>query len=303
MAQPASSERASFLGVLQERAARLIDLLAHPKGSLGEEDVWRLSLGAAFATLLAVTRSIFCVVSACVLALAGCEESADQDEPTPHLATATAGPASLGDWVPSDRGGSPHPDPSTSPMADPDTPAPPNAAPMVTGTVRETMVAAGYDYMRVETEEGDRWVAAMNAHVEVGDRIQAGGIVMHDFHSNSLDRTFDQIVLASNVFVIGPDGLPVGGAAPGANPHGAMPGASPHGPMPGAAVPGANPHGPMPGAVPGANPHGAMPGAMPGAATPGAANPHGAMGASPHGAGGAPPAAHGAGGPGTPGHP
>jgi hypothetical protein len=225
-----------------------------------------------------VKRNLFCVVSAYVLALAGCDEPADQDEPTPHV-TASAGPASLGDWVPSDQGGTAHPgahpDPRTSPMADPDTPPPPNAAPMVTGTVRETMVAAGYDYMRVETAEGDRWVAAMGAHVAVGDRVQAAGIVMHDFHSNSLDRTFDQIVLASNVRQIGPDGQPIGGA-PAANPHegmgdmgGVPPGtANPHGSM------GASPHGSM-----GASPHGSM-----------GASPHGSMGASPHGDLGASPA-------------
>ena len=71
----------------------------------------------------------------------------------------------------------------------------------VAGTVRETMDAAGYTYMQVETANGVRWVAANQTTVAVGDRVEAAGTVMHGFRSNSLDRTFDQLVLASSVVV------------------------------------------------------------------------------------------------------
>ena len=62
----------------------------------------------------------------------------------------------------------------------------------VTGTVAETMQSGGYRYVRLE--EKGTWIAANNFDVSVGDKIQfSGGSEMKNFHSNSLDRTFESI--------------------------------------------------------------------------------------------------------------
>jgi len=63
---------------------------------------------------------------------------------------------------------------------------------LVTATVAETLQAGGYRYVKLE-EQGI-WIAANDFEVSVGDRIQfGGGSEMKNFHSNSLDRTFDSI--------------------------------------------------------------------------------------------------------------
>lgn len=76
-------------------------------------------------------------------------------------------------------------------------------SPLVTGTVAETMDAASYTYMRLTTANGDVWVAAMQMPVAVGNQVEASGSMMPGFHSNTLNRTFDQIVFASSARVVG----------------------------------------------------------------------------------------------------
>ncbi|MFQ5423118.1 MAG: nucleotide-binding protein [Phycisphaerae bacterium] len=70
------------------------------------------------------------------------------------------------------------------------------------GTVRETMDSGGYTYMRVDTDHGQAWVAATQMKVAVGDTVTlAGAMPMKDFHSNTLDRTFDEILFAASAVV------------------------------------------------------------------------------------------------------
>ena len=83
-------------------------------------------------------------------------------------------------------------------------------SPVVAGTVAETIDAAGYTYMRLTTSNGDVWVAAMQMPVTVGNRVEASGSTMPGFHSNTLNRTFDQIVFANSARVVGGGG---GGSA------------------------------------------------------------------------------------------
>lgn len=84
------------------------------------------------------------------------------------------------------------------------------------GTVRETMDAAGYTYLRVEEGERSHWVAALQMDVEVGDRVEiAGGSAIRDFRSRTLDRTFDQIIFAGRARVLGENDAPM---APGQAP-------------------------------------------------------------------------------------
>ena len=65
---------------------------------------------------------------------------------------------------------------------------------MVRGNVLETMDAAGYTYVLLDTAAGQRWVAAQQTPVAVGDIVQTNqGMAMQNFTSPSLDRTFEVI--------------------------------------------------------------------------------------------------------------
>ena len=82
------------------------------------------------------------------------------------------------------------------------TPAPePGEAPAQTpasAEVLETMDSGGYTYVRLQTGDGEIWAAGPVTPVAVGDQIVLGdGMVMNDFHSPSLDRTFDSILFLS----------------------------------------------------------------------------------------------------------
>lgn len=80
----------------------------------------------------------------------------------------------------------------------------------ITGTITETMDAAGYTYMNIDTGQGGVWVAIPQTSVAKGENISVReGMVMKDFHSNAFDRTFDSIVFSPGVV----------GTAP-ASPHG-----------------------------------------------------------------------------------
>ena len=60
-------------------------------------------------------------------------------------------------------------------------PASPQAA-TITGKVTETMDAAGYTYVNVETETGSVWAAIPETKVEVGQEVAlAGGMEMQNF--------------------------------------------------------------------------------------------------------------------------
>jgi uncharacterized membrane protein YcgQ (UPF0703/DUF1980 family) len=81
-------------------------------------------------------------------------------------------------------------------MAMPKVSAPANA-PTVTGTIVETMNASGYTYMLVETGTEKTWVAIPAAAVEKGSTVKYyEGMVMKNFTSKTLDRTFDSVVFS-----------------------------------------------------------------------------------------------------------
>ena len=70
------------------------------------------------------------------------------------------------------------------------------------GTVAESIQAGGYVYIKLE-EQGI-WIAANNFPVSVGDSIQySGGAEMRDFHSKTLERTFESVFFVQNAFVVG----------------------------------------------------------------------------------------------------
>ena len=77
------------------------------------------------------------------------------------------------------------------------TPVPPG---MVRGEVLETMNSGGYTYVFMDTGQDQRWVAALETTVAVGDVVQTDpGMVMTGFTSQTLDRTFNAIYFVSGL--------------------------------------------------------------------------------------------------------
>ena len=75
----------------------------------------------------------------------------------------------------------------------------------VNGTVAETMDSGGYVYMKLESGQ---WVAASSFEVSKGDMIQySGAMEMNDFHSKSLDKTFESILFVSSASLVGKDNV------------------------------------------------------------------------------------------------
>lgn len=71
------------------------------------------------------------------------------------------------------------------------------------GVIKETMNAAGYTYIQVEAEGQAIWLAAPETDLMVGQVIAwSGGMVMRDFHSNTLNRDFDTLYFIDGVSVV-----------------------------------------------------------------------------------------------------
>lgn len=103
--------------------------------------------------------------------------------------------------------------------------ATPSAKP-VQGKVLETMDAAGYTYINVETDSGSKWIAVNQAAVEIGEEVSyIDGMVMKNFFSKSLDRTFPEIVFSGGL--VGKEAMPpaMPPQDPGADPFAKPPGA------------------------------------------------------------------------------
>jgi len=84
--------------------------------------------------------------------------------------------------------------------------AAPQMAPGWSGTVTETMDAAGYTYVQVDTGSEKIWAAAPKAEVKVGDAVVIPqGMAMNDYHSNTLDRTFPVVYFVDSLMVGGAD--------------------------------------------------------------------------------------------------
>ena len=96
--------------------------------------------------------------------------------------------------------------PTTSTPA-PATPAPtdhassaPAAPSGTTGTVVETMNAAGYTYVQVDDGQQKIWAAAPEFVVNVGDQVVVPeGMAMHNYHSQTLDRDFPVVYFVDSV--------------------------------------------------------------------------------------------------------
>ncbi|MGB3209736.1 MAG: DNA-binding protein [Desulforhopalus sp.] len=84
-------------------------------------------------------------------------------------------------------------------VAMPKASAPANA-PTGSGTIVETMNASGYTYMLIENGDINTWVAIPATTVEKGAKISYyEGMVMNNFTSKTLNRTFDSVIFSSGL--------------------------------------------------------------------------------------------------------
>lgn len=68
------------------------------------------------------------------------------------------------------------------------------------GTVLETMNAAGYTYIFVDSGVSKDWVAIPETEVTPGDRVSySQGMEMQNFYSKSLDRSFPSIIFSAGI--------------------------------------------------------------------------------------------------------
>lgn len=71
------------------------------------------------------------------------------------------------------------------------------------GKVDEVNNNSMYTYMHVVTDKGPVWIAASKATVKKGDNISfPDGAVMTNFHSKSMNKTFDTIIFLDKVEVM-----------------------------------------------------------------------------------------------------
>jgi hypothetical protein len=104
---------------------------------------------------------------------------------------------------------------ATAPASEPAQVAPAPQEAQLSGKVLETMNAAGYTYVNVETPTGPVWAALPETKVEVGqDVVLAGGMEMKNFESKTLGRTFDSVIFSTGIVPQGGEALAP--AAPGA---------------------------------------------------------------------------------------
>ena len=75
-----------------------------------------------------------------------------------------------------------------------------SASNTIKGAVVETMNAGGYTYLCLEKEGQKKWAAIPESQVSVGDEVEISqGMVMNNFTSKSLGRTFEAVVFSQGI--------------------------------------------------------------------------------------------------------
>jgi hypothetical protein len=93
--------------------------------------------------------------------------------------------------------------------------AAPAPATRLEGRVIETINAAGYTYLRVESGSGKVWAAAPEMPIKPGDHVVVSGAMpMANFHSKTLNRSFDVMYFSGSVIVNGKTPPASGAASP-----------------------------------------------------------------------------------------
>lgn len=71
------------------------------------------------------------------------------------------------------------------------------------GEVLETFQVENYTYVRINEQSKETWIAIPKLDVQVGDQIETSeGIIMKDFKSTTLKRTFPEIIFATKASII-----------------------------------------------------------------------------------------------------
>ncbi|MGD9546798.1 MAG: DNA-binding protein [Candidatus Krumholzibacteriia bacterium] len=87
-----------------------------------------------------------------------------------------------------------------------------------TGEILETMNSGGYTYVKLDTGKEQVWAAATETQVAVGQRVTVpAGMLMKDFPSKTLDRTFPEIWFVGGIY---PEGQAANQAQGGMPPSG-----------------------------------------------------------------------------------
>ena len=77
------------------------------------------------------------------------------------------------------------------------------ASNQVSGKVLKTIDAKTYTYIKIKTAEGDVWAASTSVKLKEGETVILDKIYpMDNFHSKTLDRTFEKILFVQNVAVL-----------------------------------------------------------------------------------------------------
>jgi hypothetical protein len=94
--------------------------------------------------------------------------------------------------------------PATAPTPTAPTMTAPPPASGGAGTVLETMDAGGYTYAKLDRGGAQVWIAGPVTKLAVGAKVTTTGeMLMTGFHSDTLNRTFDQIYFAGGINVEG----------------------------------------------------------------------------------------------------
>ena len=111
--------------------------------------------------------------------------------------------------------------PSTTQAQAPAKAANPN---MMRGTVLETMNSGGYTYARVDVDGTEVWAAGPVTPLKEGAEIAlVGAMGMQNFHSSTLDRTFEEILFVGEFRSPSEMPAPQAAAPQGAAPQRAAP--------------------------------------------------------------------------------
>ncbi|PLX89009.1 MAG: DNA-binding protein [Desulfuromonas sp.] len=92
-------------------------------------------------------------------------------------------------------------EPATATEAPQQTAAPASEDSGLAGKVVETMDAAGYTYVLIDSGSKQVWAAGPATAVAVGDEVMAaeGGVPMVNYHSKTLNRDFDLVYFVSSI--------------------------------------------------------------------------------------------------------
>lgn len=76
-------------------------------------------------------------------------------------------------------------------------------APAKQGKVIEVLNAEDFSYLHIESDNSKIWVAGIKVQVKAGDTISyVENVIMSNFSSKALNRTFEKVVFVSTVSVV-----------------------------------------------------------------------------------------------------